>query len=263
MKAPLPENEAARLESLHRYEILDTLPEQEFDDLSRLAALICGTPIALVSLVDENRQWFKSKVGIQQSETPRDIAFCAHAIHDSGVLVVRDALADERFRSNPLVTGDPNVRFYAGAPLRTPDGYALGTLCVIDRVPRDLSADQLEALKALSRLVVNELELRRSVGDLSKAVRERRLVEGELDQLFNLSSDLFCIAGFDGYFKRLNPSWEQTLGISREELLSRPYVEFIHPDDREITRKEAQKIVDGAVTFSFENRFRRGDGTYI
>jgi two-component system, sensor histidine kinase and response regulator len=263
MKAPLPENEAARLESLHRYAILDTLPEQEFDDLSRLAASICGTPIALVSLVDENRQWFKAKVGIEDTETPRDIAFCAHAIHDSGVMIVPDALADERFRENPLVTGNPNVRFYAGAPLRTPDGFALGTLCVIDRVPRELSADQLEALKALSRLVVNELELRRSVGDLSKAVRERRIVESELDQLFNLSSDLFCIAGFDGYFKRLNPAWEQTLGVSREELLSRPYVEFIHPDDREITRKEAEKIVGGEVTFSFENRFRRGDGTYI
>ena len=263
MKASLPENEAARLESLHRYAILDTLPEQEFDDLSRLAALICGTPIALVSLVDENRQWFKSKVGIEESETPRDVAFCAHAIHASNVMVVPDALADERFRENPLVTGNPNVRFYAGAPLLTPEGYALGTICVVDRVPRELSADQLEALKALSRLVVNELELRRSVGDLSKAVRERRIVEGELDQLFNLSSDLFCIAGFDGYFKRLNPAWEQTLGIPREELLSRPYVEFIHPDDREITRKEAQKIVDGAVTFSFENRFRCGDGTYL
>ncbi len=105
MKAPLPENEAARLESLHRYAILDTLPEQEFDDLSRLAALICGTPIALVSLVDENRQWFKAKVGIEDTETPRDIAFCAHAIRDSGVMIVPDALADERFRSNPLVTG--------------------------------------------------------------------------------------------------------------------------------------------------------------
>jgi PAS domain S-box-containing protein len=263
MKAPLPENEAARLESLHRYAILDTLPEQEFDDLSRLAALICGTPIALVSLVDENRQWFKAKVGIEESETPRDIAFCAHAIRDSGVMVVRDALADERFRENPLVTGDPNVRFYAGAPLCTAEGYALGTLCVIDRVPRELSADQLEALKALSRLVVNELELRRSVSDLSKAVLERRLVEGELDQLFHLSSDLFCIAGFDGYFKRLNPAWEQTLGIPREELLSRPYIEFVHPDDRDSTLQEAQKIADGAVTFSFENRFRCGDSTYL
>jgi PAS domain S-box-containing protein len=263
MKAPLPENEVARLESLRRYAILDTLPEQEFNDLSRLAALICGTPIALVSLVDVNRQWFKSKVGIDEPETPRDIAFCAHAILEPGVMVVRDALEDERFRSNPLVTGDPNVRFYAGAPLRTQDGYALGTICVVDRVPRDLTAEQLEALKALSRLVVTELELRRSVTDLSQAMRERQLIEGEIDQLFDLSLDLFCIAGFDGYFKRVNPAWEKTLGISKDELLSRPYIDFVHPDDREATLGEAKSMGEGTVTFSFENRYRCGDGTYI
>ncbi len=263
MKAPLPENEAARLETLHRYAILDTLPEQEFDDLSRLAALICGTPIALISLVDETRQWFKSKVGIEDNETPRDLAFCAHAILEPGVMVVRDALADERFRANPLVTGDPNVRFYAGAPLLTQEGHELGTLCVIDRVPRELTREQLEALKALSRLVVNELELRRSVTDLSKVMRERRLVERELDQLFNLSLDLFCIAGFDGYFKRINPAWEKTLGIPKEELLSRPYLDFVHPDDREATMGEAKSMGEGIVTFSFENRYRCGDGSYV
>ena len=263
MKAPLPENEAARLEALQRYEILDTLPEQEFDDLSRLAAMICGTPIALVSLIDTNRQWFKSKIGIEDSETPRDIAFCAHAILEPGVMVVRDAFEDERFRTNPLVLGDPKVRFYAGAPLLTQEGHALGTICVVDHVPRDLSSEQLEALKALSRLVVNEFELRRSVTDLSKAMRERRLLEGELDQLFNLSLDLFCIAGFDGYFKRINPAWEKTLGISKEELLARPYIDFVHPDDREATLGEAKRMGAGTVTFSFENRYRCGDGTYI
>ena len=263
MKAPLPENEAARLESLHRYAILDTLPEQEFDDLSRLAALICGTPIALVSLVDESRQWFKSKVGIEDAETPREVAFCAHAILEPGVMVVRDALKDERFRLNPLVTSDPKVRFYAGAPLLTQEGHALGTLCVIDRVPRDLTPEQLDALKALSRLVVTEFELRRSVTDLSKVMGERRLVERELDQLFNLSLDLFCIAGFDGYFKRINPAWEKTLGIPKEELLSRPYLDFVHPDDREATLGEAKSMGEGIVTFSFENRYRCGDGTYV
>ena len=262
MKAPIPENESARLEALQRYAILDTFPEQEFDDLSRLAALVCGTPIALVSLVDADRQWFKAKIGIDEAETPRDIAFCGHAILERDVMVVPDTLADERFRANPLVTGGPNVRFYAGAPLITQDGHALGTLCVLDHVPRDLTADQKQALKALGRLVVTQIELRRSVSDQSLAIRERRRAEEELDQLFTLSLDMLCIAGFDGYFKRINPAWEGTLGIPKEELLSRPYVDFVHPDDREATNNEARKMDEGALTISFENRYRSADGTY-
>ena len=263
MKAPLPENETARLQALQRYAILDTFPEQEFDDLSRLAAMICGTPIALVSLVDADRQWFKAKVGIDDAETPRDVAFCGHAILQRDVMVVPDALADARFRNNPLVTDRPNVRFYAGAPLITQDGHALGTLCVLDHVPRELTSEQKQALKALSRLVVAQIELRRSVSDQSLAIRERRRAEEELDQLFTLSLDMLCIAGFDGYFKRINPAWEGTLGIPKEELLSRPYVDFVHPDDREATMNEARKMDQGELTISFENRYRSADGTYL
>jgi PAS domain S-box-containing protein len=262
MKAPLPENEEARLEVLRRYAILDTFPEQAFDDLTRLAALICDTPIALVSLVDQDRQWFKSKIGFEDEETTRDVSFCAHTILDSNVMVVSDALADRRFSDNVLVTEEPRIRFYAGAPLVTEQGYSLGTLCVMDRVPRTLSSDQKSALRSLSRLVVAQMELGRSVSDLSSAIRERRLRENELDQLFTLSLDMLCIAGFDGYFKRINPAWENTLGRPTSEMLSRPYFEFIHPDDLAVTLEEAKKIDQGGQSVSFENRFRCADGSY-
>jgi GAF domain-containing protein len=160
-RPPLPPDEPARMEALRQYGVLDTLPEQAFDDLTLLAAHICQTPVALISLVDTERQWFKSRIGWDASETPRDMAFCAHAIVAPGSLVVPDALADERFAHNPLVLAEPHIRFYAGAPLRAPDGHALGTLCVIDHVPRVFTKEQRAALEALSRQVMAQLELRR------------------------------------------------------------------------------------------------------
>lgn len=165
LKPPLPSNEVQRLRTLRLYKVLDTESEKMLDDLTQLAANICETPVALISLVDQDRQWFKSKVGIKTSQTPRDLAFCAHAILDDKLFVVDDATRDSRFADHPLVTADPNVRFYAGAPLKVADGSALGTLCVIDRTPRHLSSDQLKALETLRHAVVTQLELRRALED--------------------------------------------------------------------------------------------------
>jgi GAF domain-containing protein len=163
-------NEAERLKALHQYRILDTDPEQAFDDLTLIASQICGVPIAMISLVDEDRQWFKSRIGIEARESSRSISFCAHAIQQRGIFTVADASKDERFRDNPLVKGDPHIRFYAGAPITTPDGFALGTLCVIDYVPRKLTDDQNNALMALERQVTAQLELRRNLEELRVAL---------------------------------------------------------------------------------------------
>jgi GAF domain-containing protein len=191
-----PVNEAGRVAALEKYAILDTDAEQSFDDLTLLASFICKTPMALISLVDEDRQWFKSRVGIKASETSRDIAFCSTAILQSDVFVVPDALKDDRFRDNPLVVSDPHVRFYAGAPLINEDGYALGTLCVVDREPRELAPDQKEALKALSRLVLAQLEFRRNLILLKEALTDRTKEEHERqNELVHVQETLVRVMG--------------------------------------------------------------------
>ncbi len=169
MKAPLPADEPQRLGELQEYKILDTVAEPGFDDLVYVASQVCQVPIALMSLIDTNRQFFKSRIGMDVCETSRDVAFCAHAISQRDLMVVSDATADERFADNPLVTSDPGIRFYAGAPLITPRGHAMGTLCVIDRVPRKLTESQQKTLLALSRQAVALMQLRLAKEDAEKS----------------------------------------------------------------------------------------------
>jgi GAF domain-containing protein len=180
MKAPLPENEELRLAALREYHILDSAAEQTYDDITTLAAYLCNVPIAMISLVDKDRQWFKSRVGVSQQETPRDVAFCAHAILQSEPLIVHDALNDTRFSDSALVTREPHIRFYAGFPLATPKGFALGTLCAIDRKPQQLSAEQQKAMQALARQVMALLDSRRVSARMAEALEKVKTLHGLL-----------------------------------------------------------------------------------
>ena len=190
-----PDNEAERLRALHRYDILDTASERSYDDLVSIAAAICGMPMGSVSLIDADRQWFKARIGIGDPQTPRDVAFCAHAIlSPQDVTVVNDAREDERFRDNPFVQNDPNIRFYAGAPIVTLDGLAMGTLCVMDSKPRELEVYQFDALNALSRQVSSMLEMRSLSRALKLQLEDRDWYEHQMhafqDQLEAHAADL-------------------------------------------------------------------------
>lgn len=199
--APCAANEQERLAALRRYGILDTGAEADFDAITTLLSAICDTPIALISLVDKERQWFKSRVGLDAAETHRDLAFCAHAILQRDVMMVPDATLDQRFADNPLVLEDPKIRFYAGAPLITPDNQAIGTLCAIDMRPRTLNPNQMLALQTLSTHVVNLLELRLKLEETRQLHQALEKVTAERNQLFaninhEMRTPLNAIVGF-------------------------------------------------------------------
>jgi PAS domain S-box-containing protein len=255
-KSVLPLNESERLKALESYSIMDSLPEQEYDSITQLASYICGTPIALISLLDEGRQWFKSSVGLSAIETPRDISFCQYAIMGEEVYEVNNALENETFADNPLVTGNPDIRFYAGAPLHDVNGFNLGSLCVIDTKPRILSDEQKNALKLLANQVVLLLDLRKKNIALKST-------QQEFKNFLELSKDLVCIANIDGTFQKVNSAFTDVLGYSKEELEGIPFVGFIHSEDIEISDKEVEKLAQGQKTISFENRYRSKNGAYV
>ena len=231
--APLPDNEQQRIETLLRYAVLDTDSEPAFDDLVRLASQICCVPIALISLVDARRQWFKAKVGVEVSETPRDIAFCSHTILHTDIMVVPDATKDDRFADNPLVTMNPNIRFYAGLPLITRTGFALGTLCVIDREPRQLTPGQTDALGILGRQAVSQLELRLRTLELERSNAALEQAESEQKELkFAIDHGIDGMALLDeaGCYTYMNHSHAAMYGYEPGELIGKSWKTLYSPE---------------------------------
>jgi PAS domain S-box-containing protein len=289
LQQPLPPDEAARLAALRSLEILDTASEESFDELTALAASICQTPIALVSLVDEDRQWFKSRVGWMATATPRDVSFCAHTILDRDLLIIPDASADERFANSPLVTSDPGIRFYAGAPLVNAEGHALGTLCVIDRRPRELTAEQAQALRILSHQVVALIETRRNLAELARLTKERLQAEQALAQERYLLHTLVDNLPDNIYFKdaasrflRINKALTtyfgltdpaQAIGKTDFDFFTEEHARPAYEDEQQILRtgqpvvgkEEKETWLDGRVRWVSTTKmpFRDRDGKII
>jgi diguanylate cyclase (GGDEF)-like protein/PAS domain S-box-containing protein len=261
--------EAERLRVLSSYELLDTPTEQDFDDLTRLAARIFKVPIVAISLIDRDRQWFKSAVGLPVRETERCISFCTHTIQQSTPFIVQDALQDQRFEKNPLVIGEPHIRFYAGIPLINPDGVALGSFCLIDREPRVLSDDQIELLKALSRHAMSLFELRLQHSRLRRSREERDLIAGQLEQYSSHLADAQRIARIGSWELLVDEDhlqWSDEakriagLDVSESSLQIEDFMGMLHPQDRPMVRRAYEGLINGGNTVDIEYRLIRPDG---
>ncbi|MEF7612605.1 PAS domain S-box protein [Aquincola sp. MAHUQ-54] len=266
--APRPSSERQRLTALEQLELLDTEPEPTFDALTRLAARLLRAPMALVSLVGEDRQWFKSRVGVELPQTPRDEAFCAHAILHEAPMVVADATLDARFASNPLVLGPPGIRAYLGIPLRTSAGHALGTLCVLDRRPRSFSAQDIASMEDLACLVRREIQHREAM------VRARRLA-GESMKAVSASETLYhatfdraavgiAVVGLDGSWLRINPCLARILGRTQDELSSLTFQDLTHPDDLNADLGLVEQLLAGEIDhYTLEKRYLKPHGEVV
>lgn len=268
MESPVPADESERLDALRQYDVLDTPPEPEFDALAALAAGICGAPISLITLLDADRQWIKARCGADIAQTPREMAFCAHAILQPDVFVIPDAREDRRFSENPMVTQAPHIRFYAGAPLVTGSGHALGTLCVLDHVPRSLSAEQRQALRALSQQVVAQLELRRAQSRLDRITAEihgaaeaLRASQEFNSRLIACSRDCIKVLDLDGKLLQMNEGGMEALEIcDLVPFLHSSWIDFWEGEDREAARQAveiARAGGTGRFVGYFETRIHR------
>ncbi|HEV2602403.1 MAG TPA: PAS domain-containing protein [Microvirga sp.] len=257
-------SEAERLAALRDFGILDTAPEAAFDDIARIAAHVCGAPIAVVNFIEDERQWFKAEIGLGVRETPLDVSICAHAILQPGLFVVPDTTKDRRFQNNPLVTGEPGLRFYAGALLETQDGLPLGTLCVLDTQvrPEGITEAQGQTLLALARQVMTQLEHRRALARLAR--RESELAESErrFRTIADAMPQIVWSALPNGYHDYFNRRWYEFTGATAEECEGTGWNPTLHPDDREKAWSAWQVSLATGQPYEIEYRFRAQDGSY-
>lgn len=253
---PVPDNEIDRLKALRSYNILDSLPEKEYDAITRLASYICQAPVAMITLIDNDRQWIKSKVGVNVEETPRQDSFCRYTILDDQVLEVPDSLKDERFKDNVFVQDAPHVRFYAGAPLIDDNGFRLGSLCVIDLVPRTLTTEQRDALQILAREVISHLSLRKQKKELEQSLQTHR----EFESLFNNSPDIHCITNNNSEIELINKSVNTILGYEPEEAIGKPIWEFFASEEFEDALRVLKKGYNRHKAFEIEVQVKTKTG---
>ncbi|MEJ2793640.1 PAS domain S-box protein [Iodobacter sp. LRB] len=265
---PVPPDETERLHLLHALELLDSEAEPAFDLITRLVSQILHVPVALVSLVDENRQWFKSRVGLDATETPREFAFCAHTIMNREPMLVQDATQDERFADNPLVTGQPNIRFYAGVPIRSTRGLALGMLCAIDSKPRLLTQDEVSILIALTDLINKEVQMREAVllTRSQMSYSEKKIQEGEarFRTVFERAGVGIALVAPDGSWISVNEALCQIVGYSKAELLQLTFQDITCPEDLDADLHLLQQLVaDQIDRYQLEKRYIRKNGSTV
>ncbi|TNI38458.1 PAS domain S-box protein [Aeromonas veronii] len=265
---PIPQDEAERLNLLHALNILDTPSEEAFDRITRLVAHILDVPIALVSLVDTDRQWFKSRIGIDANETPREVAFCAHAIAQTTPLIVTDTTQDSRFMSNALVTGNPNIRFYAGVPLRSIGGLSIGTLCAIDSKPRQLSPDEISILVDLAALVSKEMQMREAMllshARSEQAIQALEDVEARFRTIFERAGVGIAMVAPDGGWLRVNDALCQIVGYSQDEFIKLTFQDITHPDDLNTDLSLLQQLINNDIDhYQLEKRYITKSGRSV
>lgn len=265
---PIPPNENERLNVLHALNLLDTPPEEVFDRITRLVARVLDVPIALVSLVDTDRQWFKSRVGLDAIETPRELTFCAHAIVQTSPMIVPDATLDERFADNALVTSNPNIRFYAGVPLRSVSGLSIGTLCAIDSKPRKLNADEINILIDLAAVISKEVQMREAM-ILSQATSELakkavETIEARFRTVFERAGVGIALVAPDGGWLRVNDALCQIVGYSQDELVKLTFQDITHPDDLDSDLYLLRQLIDDEIDlYQLEKRYITKSGNTI